>query len=76
MADDMADSNAVGINEMFRRLRSANLSHVADSFISKWMFSGLLSMACTVREFKFTERTLFDAHLQSENKLSVQLMWG
>ena len=27
---DMADSNAVGINEMFRRLRSAKLSHVAD----------------------------------------------
>ena len=35
MADDMADSNAVGINEMFRRLRSAKLSHVADSFIGK-----------------------------------------
>ena len=27
---DMPDSNAVGINEMFRRLRSAKLSHVAD----------------------------------------------
>ena len=27
---DMADSNSVGINEMFRRLRSAKLSHVAD----------------------------------------------
>ena len=27
---DMADSNAVGINEMFRRLRSAKLLHVAD----------------------------------------------
>ena len=27
---DMADSNAVGINEMFRRLSSAKLSHVAD----------------------------------------------
>ena len=31
-------------------------------------------MACIVGEFKFIERTLFDAHLQSENKLSVQLM--
>ena len=27
---DMADSNTVGINEMFRWLRSAKLSHVAD----------------------------------------------
>ena len=27
---DMPDSNAVEINEMFRRLRSAKLSHVAD----------------------------------------------
>ena len=32
---DMADSNAVGINEMFRRLRSTKLSHVADTFIGK-----------------------------------------
>ena len=32
---DIADSNAVGINEMFRRLRSAKLSHVADTFIGK-----------------------------------------
>ena len=31
----MADSTAVGINEMFRRLRSAKLSHVADTFIGK-----------------------------------------
>ena len=30
---DMADSNAVAINEMFRRLRSAELSDVADAFI-------------------------------------------
>ena len=32
---DMADSNAVGINKMFRRLRSAKLSHVEDTFIGK-----------------------------------------
>ena len=32
---DMAGSNVVGINEMFRRLRSAKLSHVADTFIGK-----------------------------------------
>ena len=35
---DMADSNAVNavrINKMFRRLRSAKLSHVADTFIGK-----------------------------------------
>ena len=32
---DMAESNAVGINEMFRRLRSAKLSHLADTFIGK-----------------------------------------
>ena len=35
---DMADSNAVGINEMFRRLRLAKLSHIADTFIGKRMF--------------------------------------
>ena len=36
----MADTNAIGIlfNEMFRRLRSAKLSHVADTFIGKCMF--------------------------------------
>ena len=31
-------------------------------------------MACIVAEFKFIERTLLDAHLQSENKFSVQLI--
>lgn len=33
----MADLNAVdvGINEMFRQLRSAKLSHVADKFAGK-----------------------------------------
>ena len=35
MVDDMADLNAVGIKEMFRRLQSAKLSHLADSFIGK-----------------------------------------
>ena len=32
---DKADSNAVGIYEMLRRLRSAKCSHVADTFIGK-----------------------------------------
>ena len=40
--EDMADSNAfdcpvdVGINKMFRRLRSSKLSHAGDKFAVCW----------------------------------------